>query len=496
MAGMRANALQISASGVGPVGAARSTRPHTSPDSRTFGGASTKRLPAPTSKSPSVEAPAISAPERLNGHSSRHLEDLMTRPYQPPAEEEQRPDVPRLNRPGLGGLTAGGISGLSTGAFQVVAAQPISYSIQEVTGLFNIENQNLLRGVVPGSFPSQLSATASSGIGQRRFILMDDNVYRLYGEKVEQYFTHHGVEFEILALPTNEANKNFDMVFKVADQLEKFGINRRKEPIIAIGGGVCLDIAGLAANLYRRNTPVIKVPTTLMAAVDASVGIKTAVNFQERKNKLGTYCPPLAVFTDRAFLRSLDQRNLSNGAAEMLKMACIKDAELFDLLEQNADDIVVTKFQGPIAGMAMRRAIQGMLEELEYNLWEHILCRLVDYGHTFSPEIEMAALSSGDELLHGEAVNIDMALTTHISCNRGLISPSQRDRVLKVMADLQLPMKHDVCNVQLFMKGLKDTTKARDGLQRLPLMQGIGAAVFVNDISEEEVRLAASQLGC
>lgn len=70
--------------------------------------------------------------------------------------------------------------------------------------------------------------------------------------------------------------------------------------------------------------------------------------------------------------------------------------------------------QGPVAGAAMRRSIQGMLEELEYNLWEHILCRLVDYGHTFSPEIEMAALVSGLELLHGEAVNIDMALTTQV----------------------------------------------------------------------------------
>ena len=134
----------------------------------------------------------------------------------------------------------------------------------------------------------------------------------------------------------------------------------------------------------------MQVPTTLMAAVDASVGIKTAVNFQDKKNKLGTYCPPLAVFLDRclhqqlpaaslaclahlrmvlghdaamhadsheelspdgaaalprSFLRSLDQRNISNGAAEMLKMACIKDEELFQLLEEHAEDMMVSKFQ-------------------------------------------------------------------------------------------------------------------------------------------------------
>ena len=120
---------------------------------------------------------------------------------------------------------------------------------------------------------------------------------------------------------------------------------RRKEPIIAIGGGVCLDVAGLAANLYRRNTPLIKIPTTVMAAVDASIGIKTAVNFHGRKNKMGTYCAPLAVFIDKTFLKTLGDRHLSNGSAEILKMACIKDRELFELMEQHSAELIQTKFQ-------------------------------------------------------------------------------------------------------------------------------------------------------
>ena len=120
---------------------------------------------------------------------------------------------------------------------------------------------------------------------------------------------------------------------------------RRKEPIIAIGGGVCLDVAGLAANLYRRNTPLIKIPTTVMAAVDASIGIKTAVNFHGRKNKMGTYCAPLAVFIDKTFLKTLGDRHLSNGSAEILKMACIKDRELFELLEKHSAELIQTKFQ-------------------------------------------------------------------------------------------------------------------------------------------------------
>lgn len=91
--------------------------------------------------------------------------------------------------------------------------------------------------------------------------------------------------------------------------------------------------------------------------------------------------------------------------------------------------------QDKVASVAMRRSIQGMLEELEPNLWEHVLCRLVDYGHTFSPELEMAALTHGDELLHGEAVNIDMALTTQVGIFRCLLSGVVSDWLIKPKLD-------------------------------------------------------------
>jgi 2-epi-5-epi-valiolone synthase len=219
-----------------------------------------------------------------------------------------------------------------------------------------------------------------------------------------------------------------------------------------------------------------------MGVVDASIGIKTAVNFLGKNNKLGTYCPPLAVFTDIAFMRTLDARNLANGSAEIIKMACVKDAPLFQLLEAHAATLMATHYQvcgtmtlvqlkidcqphasghiqpsacanvcrscvprqgsqvanarqicvqGPTASAVIRRSIQGMLEELEYNLHEHILSRLVDYGHTFSMEIEMAGLADG--MLHGEAVSIDMAVTTQLAAARGLLPFADADRVFRVM---------------------------------------------------------------
>ena len=124
-----------------------------------------------------------------------------------------------------------------------------------------------------------------------------------------------------------------------------------------------MDVAGLAANLYRRNTPLIKVPTTVMAAVDASIGIKTAVNFHGRKNKMGTYCAPLAVFIDKTFLKTIGERHLTNGSAEILKMACIKDAELFELLEKHSAELIQTKFQ-----------VSAVIQCLQYSIWNAALC--------------------------------------------------------------------------------------------------------------------------
>jgi len=280
-------------------------------------------------------------------------------------------------------------------------------------------------------------------------------------------------------------------------------MRRRNEPIIAIGGGVTLDIAGLAANMYRRNTPVIKIPTTLIGMVDAAVGVKTAVNLQQGKNKMGTYCAPLAVFVDTGFLTTLTQRHIQNGAAEILKMACIKDVELFRLLENFAVDLTASGcdeakvralYSDTKALPILKRAIQGMLEELEPNLWEFNLRRIVDYGHTFSPPLEMAALTTDAPLLHGEAVCIDMAFTTILAQRRNLISRQDCQRVLTLMRNLGLDIFHPSFTPALMRRALTEVVAGRGGFQHVPLMNGIGKTYFADDLTETECVNALQEL--
>lgn len=364
----------------------------------------------------------------------------------------------------------------------------VRYHIVRSDGLFDLDNKQLLRAC----------PDAPLHPGERRLIVIDQAVDELHGDGIRAYFDHHGIAATLCPIRAGEAVKKWSSVTRVVDAMNQFGIDRRREPVIAIGGGVLTDLVGFAASLYRRGTPYIRIPTTLIGLVDAGVGVKTGVNYELGKNRLGTYASATATFLDKNFLGTLDQRHLSNGMAEMLKMALIKSATLFELLESMGAKVRNDHFQGTslelehAASAMISDSVHLMLEELQPNLWEATLERCVDYGHTFSPTIEMHALPS---LLHGEAVNIDMALTTAMGELRGDVDTEQASRIYRVMLDLGLPLWDDVLSTpNLLADALADTVRHRDGQQRLPLPVGIGQHRFVNDVTAEEIGHALALL--
>ncbi len=343
---------------------------------------------------------------------------------------------------------------------------------------------------------SDVSATAYPAT-TRRFVAVDANVDRHHGERLRTYLDHHGIASDPLVLPVSEARKTMETVGLVADAIGAYGIDRH-QPIIAVGGGVLLDVVGLAASLYRRGTPYLRVPTTLIALVDAGIGAKTGVNHGGQKNLFGAYHPPVATLLDRRLLATLDRRHLANGLAEILKIALVRDRELFELIAAHGSDLVAERFQRGGSSVVDRavevldRAVDGMLGELRDNLWEHRLERLVDFGHSISPVLEMKALPG---LLHGEAVAIDMALSTVVAARRGLLEPVDRDRVLEVLRGVGLPLTHELLCPAVLREGLATTTRHRGGRLRLPLPTGIGSARFFDDVGEGELAVAAKELG-
>merc|ERR1711988_962932 len=273
---------------------------------------------------------------------------------------------------------------------------------------------------------------------QRRLICIDETMYGFIGDRLKAYFEARGVEYDILRLNMVEDEKDMDKVLAVAEAMKKFNIDRRTEPVIAIGGGVALDIVGLAASLFRRRTPYIRVPTTALSYVDASVGAKSGVNYMGSKNILGAYVPPVAAFLDSQFFATESVRRISNALAEMAKMAIMKSPELFELLEENAERLIADKFVEKdsfdrVPARVLRLSIETMLEELAPNLWEDSLDRLVDFGHAIGQNLEMRSLGTEYELMHGEAVAVDQAFMTVLSNVLGLLTDEHRDRILNML---------------------------------------------------------------
>lgn len=369
----------------------------------------------------------------------------------------------------------------SNSTWKVSSSLPIEYIVTERNNFFSQDSYD----------ESIFGPVSQNGIA-RRLVVIDHMVVKNFGEMIKSYFSRNNIEIDFLVLTADEETKVADTVFTVLDRIIELKLQRRSEPVIAIGGGVLLDIVGLAASLHRRGIPYVRIPTTLVGLIDAGIGIKTGVNYDAHKNRIGTYYSPKSVLLDATFLSTLDERHLRNGMAEILKMALIKDADLFLLLEESAHQIVEDRLQSHVNSQGiMRHAIQSMLEELEKNLWEKDLERLVDFGHTFSPTIEMKALP---DLLHGEAVAIDMAICIMIAYSRNLLTEEEVKRIFEIYKALGLPLHHFTCEVSVLCDALEDATSHRDGLQRVPLPKGIGEGIFVHDITEDEIKKAIAVL--
>lgn len=358
--------------------------------------------------------------------------------------------------------------------WQITTHLPVTYLIKECPDVLNPDNPDLL-ALPDGS----LSTTT-------RLVILDAEIERLYGRQVRSYFDAWGVEHRVLVLRGDEENKGIDSVLRIATALNDLGASRRGDAPIAIGGGVVLDVVGLAASLFRRGIPYIRVPTTLLAVVDVSVAAKTGINYDGFRNRLGSYSPPPRTLIDKTFLRTLPARHITNGMGEIFKMALIKDAELFEILERHGAELLRSRFQaGDAADRVIRLAIQGMVEELEPNLWEKHLMRAVDYGHSFSPLIEMRALP---ELLHGEAVALDCIFSAILAVQRGFITEADLHRLVHIADTLGLPLRHAMfTDPAMIREALEDTIRHRNGAQNLPLMSRVGMARFVNDLSAAEI---------
>jgi 3-dehydroquinate synthetase len=375
-----------------------------------------------------------------------------------------------------------------TGHWTVRTELPIKYEIVQTNDLLDPANPELC--ALPGGGRSDAT----------RLVILDDSIRDLYGQSIENYFEVNGVPVDYLTLPATEEAKSIESVLKVVWKLDEVGTQRVSTPPVVIGGGVLADVVGLAASLYRRGIPYIRVPTTLLGQVDVSASAKTGINHRGYRNRLGTYSPPPLTLIDLGFLGTLPPRQLRNGMAEIFKMALVRDPYLFELLEEHGGELIESRFQegkaneagDSVARDVIGRSVSRMVEELEPNLWEKNLQRPADYGHSFSPLVEMRALP---ELLHGEAVAMDCVFSAVLATGRGLLGDADRTRIVGAARRLGLRTSHPLfCDSDLLAEALADTTRHRNGQQNLPMLTRIGGVCFLNDITANEIKEAATEM--
>jgi 3-dehydroquinate synthase len=187
----------------------------------------------------------------------------------------------------------------------------------------------------------------------------------------------------------------------------------------------------------------------------------------------------------------LPRRHILNGVCEIFKLAVISDLSLFELLEARGLTCIDTCFQDEAGASILDRSIQRMLDELQPNLFEDELARKMDFGHTFAYGLEACA---GSKCLHGEAVLIDVLVSSTLAQSRGLLKRSELDRIIRLAYDLDIIAPLDLLDPSVLWESLEERTLHRNGWQRIPLPHGIGNCAFVNDVRRDEVQACCADL--
>lgn len=362
-------------------------------------------------------------------------------------------------------------------SFHIEAYEKVDYTLQYVDGVFNPDR------------PELADAFRANG---RCLMVIDENVLRLYGERARAYFAAHDIELTVVPVRIAETAKSLRTLEKIVDAFADFGLNR-KERVLVVGGGLTTDVAGFACASYKRSTDYVRIPTTLIGLIDASVSIKVGANHGKHKNRLGAFHASKHVFLDFSLLRTLPVDQVRNGIAEIIKIATVSHLGIFESLEKYAPELLHGSFGHADGSEHLREvadsitydAIRTMLELEVPNLRELDLDRVIAFGHTWSPTLE---LTPDPPLFHGHAISVDMAYSATIAEQRGWISTGDRDRIHRLFASVGLAIDSPHFTPELLQQATGSILQTRDGQLRAAVPNPIGTCRFVNDLTVAELQ--------
>ncbi|MCC6489446.1 MAG: 3-dehydroquinate synthase [Candidatus Hydrogenedentes bacterium] len=323
----------------------------------------------------------------------------------------------------------------------------------------------------------ELSAAGAVGV------VTDTNVAPLYGERVAKLIEASGARVHQCVLPAGEEHKRLAQVEHLVGEFLRAGMDRTSV-VVALGGGVVGDIAGFAAASFMRGIRFVQMPTTIVAQVDSSVGGKTGVNHPLAKNMIGAFHQPSAVVIDLAFLKSLPERELKAGLAEVIKHGIIADGILFAYMEEKVEAILAGNLN--FLEFPVRRSCEIKAAIVAADEREHGLRANLNYGHTFGHGIEAA--SGYTTYLHGEAVALGMHAAGILARNLGLVNDAFVERQRACIASYGLPVSWPQMPIDSVLDAMKHDKKVRAGTMKFVVADEIGHVQQRTDITLEQAR--------
>ncbi len=302
-------------------------------------------------------------------------------------------------------------------------------------------------------------------------IVTNSTVAPLYAPALKAALAARYRRVHLVELPDGEAHKDWATLNQIFDALLGAGCDR-KTVLYALGGGVVGDMTGFAAASYMRGVPFVQVPTTLLAQVDSSVGGKTAINHPLGKNMIGAFYQPVRVIADLQTLRTLPQREIAAGLAEVIKYGPIADEAFFVWIESNADKLLALD---PAAlAHAVKRSCEIKAQVVAQDERESGLRAILNFGHTFGHAIE-AGLGFGS-WLHGEAVGCGMVMAAELSRRLGLIDAVYAKRIRDVVGRVGLPVRAPDLGPSRWLDLMRLDKKAEGGEIRFVVIESPGRA--------------------
>jgi len=334
-----------------------------------------------------------------------------------------------------------------------------------------------------------LKALAEAVGGRMVAMITDEEVDKLHAERIKQWLSGHASKVQKIVLPPGETSKSLLTACHLLDWLAQSDM-RRRDILVAVGGGAIIDTTGWVASIYMRGISYINLPTTLLAQVDAAIGGKVAVNHDTAKNLIGAFYAPDLVVSCTSWLGTLDARQFRAGLAEAIKLAVISSTQLLAFIEQHLESLAALDRTCLQSLVHAASSIKCTL--VERDPYEVDLRRTLNFGHTVGHAVE--TVTGYGPVLHGEAVAYGMAVAVRVAAARGVLPPAVAARIVGLLRAVGLPVLLGELRVapaaEDVIVALDKVRQVRDGSLRFVLPTGIGSALIVDDVGHDEIRSA------